>query len=230
MCLESAAPALIIDYGGVLTRSVSASHRAWCESENVDPGSFESVLRQWAREVPPARNPIHLVETGKLPTQDFEFLLASRLSRIDGALVHPENLLARIFECFTIEPEVVETVRRVHATVPTVLLTNSWGSGQPWTVFADAFDSVIMSRDVYMRKPDPEVYLVAARSVSRNPSDCLFIDDSLTNVAGAQAVGMPAFRHTRVRETIRVLDDYFAEFIQHSDDHHAQNRRENEAS
>jgi epoxide hydrolase-like predicted phosphatase len=227
---NSVTPALIIDYGGVLTRSVSDSHRAWCESENVDLGSFESVLQHWTLKVSPALNPIHLVETGQLSTQDFELLLASRLNRIDGTPVHHKDLLARIFECFTIEPEIIETVRRVHATVPTALLTNSWGSGQPWTAFADAFDTVIMSRDVRMRKPNPEIYRTTARSLSRQPSDCLFIDDSLSNVAGAHAVGMPAFRHTHLGETIQALDDYFAKFIYHGDDHHAQNRRENEAS
>lgn len=45
-----------------------------------------------------------------------------------------------------------------------------------------------------VRKPEPEAYLGAARSLGLPPSDCLFVDDRQSNVDAARAVGMDALR------------------------------------
>ncbi len=45
-----------------------------------------------------------------------------------------------------------------------------------------------------VRKPDAEAYLGAARALERAPAHCLFVDDRAKNVAGAEAVGMPAIQ------------------------------------
>ncbi len=47
-----------------------------------------------------------------------------------------------------------------------------------------------------LRKPDPEAYLHAARSLGRSPGECLLVDDVARNVAAAARLGMPAFRFT----------------------------------
>lgn len=44
------------------------------------------------------------------------------------------------------------------------------------------------------RKPHPEAYLGAARTLGVPPSQCLFVDDRKRNCAAAEAVGMPAIR------------------------------------
>jgi len=46
------------------------------------------------------------------------------------------------------------------------------------------------------RKPDPEAYLHAARTLDVSPSDCLFVDDVEKNVAVAARLGMVARRFT----------------------------------
>jgi HAD superfamily hydrolase (TIGR01509 family) len=43
-----------------------------------------------------------------------------------------------------------------------------------------------------IRKPSGEAYVNAASGVARRPEDCLLIDDSVENCAGARAIGMPA--------------------------------------
>ena len=55
----------------------------------------------------------------------------------------------------------------------------------PWT---------FVSCETGVRKPDPEAYLGAARTLGVTPADCLFIDDRPDNVAAARAVGMQAIR------------------------------------
>lgn len=44
------------------------------------------------------------------------------------------------------------------------------------------------------RKPEPEAFLHAARTLDVAPSDCLFVDDHEANVAAAARVGMNALR------------------------------------
>ena len=42
-----------------------------------------------------------------------------------------------------------------------------------------------------VRKPDPEAYLGAARTLGRPASSCVFVDDRCDNVEAAWSVGMP---------------------------------------
>jgi HAD superfamily hydrolase (TIGR01509 family) len=44
------------------------------------------------------------------------------------------------------------------------------------------------------RKPAPDAYLGAARSLGRGPRQCLFVDDRQQNCDGAEAIGMPSIR------------------------------------
>ncbi len=52
------------------------------------------------------------------------------------------------------------------------------------------FDALITMDDVHKGKPDPEVYLVAARELDIVPAGCLVIEDSATGIKAALAAGM----------------------------------------
>jgi HAD superfamily hydrolase (TIGR01549 family) len=54
----------------------------------------------------------------------------------------------------------------------------------------DVFDAFVSSAREGIRKPDPAIYLRAARRLGVRPDACLFMDDSERNIRGAQAVGM----------------------------------------
>jgi HAD superfamily hydrolase (TIGR01509 family) len=51
----------------------------------------------------------------------------------------------------------------------------------PWT---------FVSCKTGLRKPSPEAYLSAAQQLQREPSECLFIDNKMSNCQAARAVGM----------------------------------------
>ncbi len=53
-----------------------------------------------------------------------------------------------------------------------------------------------VSCETGVRKPDPEAWLGAARTLGREPAECFFVDDRQSNVDGAVAVGMAAARFT----------------------------------
>jgi len=58
------------------------------------------------------------------------------------------------------------------------------------------FEDVVISGFEHMHKPNPEIYTLLLARNALAAADCLFIDDSPVNVAGAQAVGMDAVLFT----------------------------------
>jgi sugar-phosphatase len=55
---------------------------------------------------------------------------------------------------------------------------------------ARRFDAVVTADDVENGKPDPAIYLLAARRLGVDPRDCLAFEDTLTGVRAARAAGM----------------------------------------
>lgn len=51
------------------------------------------------------------------------------------------------------------------------------------------FDSLLLSCDLGLAKPDPEIFLRASQSAGADSAQCLFVDDTRVNVAAAQALG-----------------------------------------
>jgi 2-haloacid dehalogenase len=58
------------------------------------------------------------------------------------------------------------------------------------------FGVTVVSGDERVIKPDPAIYRVLLDRAGLAAADCLFIDDSAKNVAGARAVGMSAHHFT----------------------------------
>ena len=61
---------------------------------------------------------------------------------------------------------------------------------------AQVFEDVVVSGVEKIVKPSPEIYQLLLSRNALDASDCVFIDDSLPNVTGAQAVGMSAHHFT----------------------------------
>ncbi|MDO8683188.1 MAG: HAD-IA family hydrolase [Armatimonadota bacterium] len=53
----------------------------------------------------------------------------------------------------------------------------------------DTFDVVVNGLDVEKKKPDPEIFLLAAKKLGISPSECLVIEDAVNGVAAAKAGG-----------------------------------------
>ncbi len=54
------------------------------------------------------------------------------------------------------------------------------------------FDIIVTAEDVRFGKPDPEVYLEAARRIGKRPTTCVVFEDSLVGVQAARRAGMRA--------------------------------------
>ncbi len=55
--------------------------------------------------------------------------------------------------------------------------------------FLDWFETILLSGEVKLIKPDPQIFQLFLARVNRKAEDCLFIDDSKANIAAAHQLG-----------------------------------------
>jgi epoxide hydrolase-like predicted phosphatase len=200
---------LIVDYGGVLTTSVNASFDAWAEADALDAEALAAALRQVLAEESGA-GLVHALERGELAADEFERRFAALIRRADGSAVAPAGLLRRAFAGMGTEYPMVEAVRAAKAHgLSTALLSNSWGLDYDRAGWAALFDVVVISGEVGLRKPEPEIYRLAAERLGAQPAECVFVDDLAHNVQGAAAAGMVGVHHTSVEVTLCELEALF---------------------
>lgn len=65
------------------------------------------------------------------------------------------------------------------------------------------FDSVVLSSEVRLVKPDPAIYELMATQLGLTPEECVMIDDVEANIVGAQQAGMQGVVYRSNQQTIR---------------------------
>lgn len=65
-----------------------------------------------------------------------------------------------------------------------------------YTPELDQLDMVMMSNEVHLLKPDPDIYRLVLQMMDTPPEQAIFIDDSHENVAAAEALGITGITHT----------------------------------
>ena len=75
--------------------------------------------------------------------------------------------------------------------------SNSVGIGSVYDRdgLAEVFDDWVISSEVGLRKPLPEIYELAAERLGLAPSDCVYVDDLPPNLKPARALGMATVLH-----------------------------------
>jgi beta-phosphoglucomutase len=54
----------------------------------------------------------------------------------------------------------------------------------------DIFDAIVDGNDVSLAKPDPEVFLIAAKKLEIDPKDCIVIEDAAAGIKAAKNANM----------------------------------------
>jgi putative hydrolase of the HAD superfamily len=190
--------ALIVDFGGVLTTSIWKAFAAFCEATGKEP----DAVRELFRSNPEAMRLLRGLETGELSEEEFEPRFGALLDIEDT-----EGLIPRLFAGLRPDEEMIGAVRSARAGgVPTGLISNSWGLGIYDRAPTDLFDAAVISGEVGLHKPQPEIYLLAAQRLGVAPEAAVFVDDLRENCAGAEAVGMTAVLHRESEATISELE------------------------
>lgn len=201
--------ALVVDYGGVLTNSLQDTMGAWLEADRIDPARYRAVMREWLSDKA-GRNIAQDLERGTISAAEFERQFAAVLAREDGSIPDAEGLLDRMFSGFVTEEGMIGVVRRARAAgLKTGLLSNSWGNTYDQDQLAELFDVAVISGEVGLRKPEPEIYRLAAERLGVPTRECVFVDDLPPNVRGAVAVGMVGVHHVDTETTVTELEALF---------------------
>ena len=201
--------ALIADFGGVLTSSVMDSFGKWCEEHRVEFNELISALTGSPEGI--LGSPLHLIEVGEIDEAEFSKRLSAVLDKPERP-VPIEDLKGSLFSEVRPDPVMVDVIARLRREgVATCLLSNSWGTGSdyPHEVLSELFDEMIFSGEVGLRKPDPEIYLMAASKIDKDPSGCVFIDDLKVNVKAAEALGMAGIHHVSTEKSVGELKGLF---------------------
>jgi epoxide hydrolase-like predicted phosphatase len=196
--MPGAYEAVLFDFGGVLTTPVWDSFAAFCEGEGLDPDAIKRLFR----EDPEALAELRRLETGSVTEREFEASFGARLGLAD-----PGGLIDSMFAGMEPVEEMVAALRTLRAAgLRTGLVSNSWSTGHyDRELLAELFDQVLISGELGMHKPQPEIYLLAAERIGVPARSCLFVDDLRENCEGAEAVGMTAIPHRRPAETLARL-------------------------
>ncbi len=197
--MSPTARGLLVDFGGVLTTNVFDSFRQFCVREGLEPGTVKRLFR----DEPEAVALLRQLERGEVGEEAFSERFAPMLG-----VAKPRGLVDRLFAGTRADEAMVDAVRRARAGgVRTGLISNSWGAGRyDRDVFPELFDGVVISGDVGLHKPEPEIFRLGAERIGLPPEECVFVDDLKENCAGAEAVGMTAVLHRGAEVTLPELE------------------------
>lgn len=204
---------VLIDWGGVLTTSLSEAIGAWLAADRIDVPHYRDVMTRmvdgaYADGAAAAReNLIHALERGEIETAEFERALAARLRTIDGEPPVAEGILTRMFAAFHPVEPMYDMLRAARAAgLRTCLVSNSWGADYPREGWDELFDGVVISGEVGMRKPEEGIFRHALDLIGLEAHQCVFIDDIEANINAARRLGIHGIHHTEPAATLAELE------------------------
>jgi len=160
------------------------------------------------------QNPIFdLLETGQVSNEEFlNFLQAHVPGATREQVSHAWNVIL-----LHIMPEEVAWAQRTRkAGYRTFLLSNTnaihvevfekmIADKMDITEFQSAFETIYYSNVIGLKKPHPDTFLKVCQWNKLNPSETLFIDDSIQHVNGALEAGLRAYHLKPGERLSRIL-------------------------
>ncbi len=188
--------ALVLDFGGVISRTLFETHDLTEAALGLAPGTLT-----WRGPfAPESDEPWRRMQAGEMSERDY---WALRM-RETGALVGEDwadvaQFVGRVRgadPAAVIRPEALAAIDRVRAAaLGLAMLSNEldlfYGSGfRAKLPFLDAFDVIVDATHTGILKPDPRAYAAVTSALGLTAGDCVFVDDQPKNIAGAAAFGM----------------------------------------
>jgi putative hydrolase of the HAD superfamily len=190
--------AVFFDLGGVIQRTeyqVPREHlagRLGLEYENLVRLVFESETSRKA-------------SLGAISADEHWTSVVRKLGRPDS---EAKTIRDEFFAGDITDRELLDFIRSLHPRYRIGLISNAWGDLREWILrekFDDVFDSMIISAEVGVMKPKPEIYLLALEQLCVSPAEAIFVDDFIVNVEGARAVGMSSIQFKDSKQTVTAL-------------------------
>jgi putative hydrolase of the HAD superfamily len=191
--------ALLFDWGGVLMRTEDYKYRyAWDDRLGLPHGSVESVVHgipEWSSlQLGEVDNALYYqaLSTGLgLSSKEVTVLLDDfyRGDRLNEPLI---NLISDLSARAVPVGLLSNNIRELRQEIDRHNLTH-------------LFDAIIISAEIGWVKPAPESYAIALDKLAAAAAKTLFIDDSLANIKGAEAVGLKSVLYSHDSEAHRTI-------------------------
>lgn len=190
--------AVLWDFGGVLTSSPFEAFTRYEQANGLPLDFIRSI-----NATNPDTNAWAQFESNQMSVEAFDAAFAAE-SEARGHLIRGQSVLSLLSG--DIRPLMVQALKQIKQTYAVGCITNNVKSGQgagmarsesKAQAVADVmalFDTVIESSLVGIRKPNPEIYLMACQAMSIEPAQALFIDDLGINLKPAKALGMTTIK------------------------------------
>lgn len=126
-----------------------------------------------------------------------------------------KQTISEFFAGDRLDMDLVDNIRQLKHDYTTAVLSNYSSLlrekiNQQWHI-ADAFDHLIISAEVGVKKPDPEIYQLTLERVGCLPGQAVFIDDAIENIDAAHSAGIHAVHFQNPAQAWRELSTLLAD-------------------
>jgi len=196
--------ALVLDFGGVISRTMFETHPITEQALGLAPGSLT-----WRGPFDPGSDPLWVdMQENRITERDYWRMRVAEISGLFGERWEMSDFVRRARgddPMTTMRPEAVRTIEAaVTAGKRLAILSNEldlfYGQGftKRFPLLSD-FEVVIDATYTGLLKPDPRAYQLCLDALKLPADRCVFVDDQRRNIDGAERVGMSAV-HFDVRE------------------------------
>ncbi len=177
--------ALIFDCDGTLADTMPVHYRAWVRILAGVGIPFGEVRFYQLGGIPTAKIVrIIAAETG-VPLTD---------TQVEGLTVAKEEHFVEMLSDVTAIAPVREIAERYRGKLPMAVASGGYRDAVARTLrvvgMADWFDAVVCAEDTARHKPDPDVFLEAARRLNVEASECVVFEDTDIGLEAARRAGM----------------------------------------
>ncbi len=188
--------ALIFDFGGVISRTLFETHSASERELGLPSGTLD-----WLGPFAPESDLLwKKMQLGKISEREYWRLRTEQVAQLIGKnWTNMSDLVKAVRSKYPLEiirPQFLNFFKSLESTnLRLAILSNEldlfYGPDfRKHLPFFKKFDVIYDATYTKILKPDPNSYLACIKSLGLVPQDCLFIDDQIVNIKGAELVGL----------------------------------------
>ncbi|WHO76726.1 HAD family hydrolase [Rhizobium sp. BT03] len=189
--------ALILDFGGVVTRTLFETHEITERTLGLPQGSLT-----WLGPFDTATDPLWVkMQNREITERDYWLTRAGEIGRMVGeSWTDMQTFVRRARGAepeLVLRPEARDAILRARqAGLKLAILSNEldlfYGAEfRQRFPLIDLFDVIVDATYTQILKPDPRAYEQVLSELGLPREACVFVDDQKKNIEGAEAVGLP---------------------------------------
>jgi putative hydrolase of the HAD superfamily len=192
----STAQALVLDFGGVISRMLFETHPLTEQALGLPPGTLT-----WKGPFDPATDPLWQdMQADKLSERDYWMARTREVGRLVGEEWNSMETFVQRARGADVEavirPEAIETIEAAKAAGKRLaILSNEldlfYGADfRSRLPLLQHFELIVDATYTGILKPDPRAYAAVTDALGLPAQDCVFVDDQKRNADGGEKAGM----------------------------------------